>query len=80
MSPAIPDGSVALINESGGTTPVNGKIYLVCYRDELFVKRLKVKDGRAVALLSDFGGSEIPIKKSEYFSIVGRAIWYDKAL
>lgn len=80
MSPTIPDGSVVLINESGGTPPVNGKIYLVCYRDELFIKRLKVKDGRAVALLSDFDGSEIPIKKSEYFNIIGRAIWYGKDL
>lgn len=80
MSPTIPDGSVVLINESSGGPPVGGKVYLVCYRDELFIKRLKVKDGRAVAMVSDFDGSEVPIKKSEYFNIIGRAIWYGKDL
>lgn len=80
MSPTIPDGSVVLVNEFSGAPPIHGKIYLVCYRDELFIKRLKVRDGRAVGLLSDFDGSEIPIKKSEYFNIIGRAIWYGKDL
>lgn len=80
MSPTIPDGSVVLINEAVAAPPVNGKIYLVCYRDELFIKRLKVKGGQAVSLLSDFDGSEVAIKKSEYFNIIGRAIWYGKDL
>lgn len=80
MSPTIPDGSVVLINESIGGAPINGKIYLVCYRDELFIKRLRVKDNRAVAIVSDLDGSEISIKKSEYFNIIGRAIWYGKDL
>ena len=80
MSPTIPDGSVVLISESAASPPVNNKVYLVCYRDELFIKRLKVSDGRVTALLSDFDGSEILIKKSEYFNIIGRAIWYGKDL
>lgn len=80
MSPAIPDGSVVLINEAVAAPPVNGKIYLVCYRDELFIKRLKVKEGRAVSVVSDFDGSEVVIKNSEYFNIIGRAIWYGKDL
>lgn len=80
MSPTIPDGSVVLISEAVSGPPVQGKIYLVCYRDELFIKRLKVRDGRAVALVSDLDGSEILIKKSEYFNIIGRAIWYGKDL
>lgn len=80
MSPTIPDGSVVLISEAAAGPLVDNKIYLVCYRDELFIKRLKVRDGRATALVSDFDGSEIPIKKSEYFNVIGRAIWYGKDL
>lgn len=80
MSPTIPDGSVVLINESINSPPVHNKVYLVCYRDELFIKRLKVKDGLPVALVSDFDNSEVFIKKGEYFNIIGRAIWYGKDL
>lgn len=79
MSPTVPDGSVVLINDAA-TTPVNNKIYFVCYRDEIFLKRLKVKNGQVEALISDKDGSEIKIKKGEYFSIIGRAIWYGKEL
>ncbi|MDR2051680.1 MAG: S24 family peptidase [Deltaproteobacteria bacterium] len=80
MSPTIPDGSVVLINEGSASPPVNGKIYLVCYLDELFLKRLKVRDHQVLALISDFDSSEIFIKKGEYFAILGRAIWYGKDL
>lgn len=79
MSPTVPDGSVVLINDAA-TIPVNNKIYFVCYKEEIFLKRLKVKDGKVEALISDCDASEIKIKKGEYFNIIGRAIWYGKEL
>ncbi len=80
MSPTIPDGSVVLINEASTFPPVNNRIYFVCYKDELFLKRVRVKDSRVIALISDQDNSEITIQPGEYFNILGRAIWYGKDL
>ena len=80
MYPTIPDGSVVLINEGSALPPVHDKIYLVCYREELFLKRLLVREGRVTSLVSDLDGSQIVINPDEYFNIIGRAIWYGKDL
>ena len=80
MEPTIPDGSVVLINEAKAYPPVNGKVYFVCYGEELFLKRLKVKHGEVVALISDQDGSERPLDPVVYFKIIARALWFAKEL
>ena len=80
MEPTIPDDSVVLIDESRIHDLVNGKVYFVCYEDQVFLKRLKIFGGKAVALVSDSTGEEQPIKPGAYFRILGRAIWYGKEL
>lgn len=80
MEPTIPDDSVVLINEAKAYPPVNGKIYFVCYDGELFLKRLKVRDERVEALISDNGNCETPIDPSVAFEILGRAVWFGKEL
>ncbi len=80
MEPTIVDGSVVLIDESKTTDLVNGKIYFVCYGEEVFLKRLKVLGGRAVALISDADNSERMIDPDVYFRILGRAIWTGREL
>lgn len=80
MSPTIPDRSVVLINESD-KRPVNNGIFFVCYREELFLKRLRVdRSGRVTHLISDLDDWENPVDPDEYFEIIGRAIWYGKEL
>lgn len=80
MSPTVPDGSIVLINESSTSPPVNNRVYLVCYRNEIFLKRLKVRNNIVEALISDFDDSELPVQVGEYFEILGRAVWYGKEL
>lgn|GEM_PF-4669933 len=81
MDPTIADGSIVLIDESKVTDLVNGKIYLVCYGGEIFLKRLKVdRGGKALALISDSDGSEKEIDPEAYFTILGRAIWVGREL
>jgi phage repressor protein C with HTH and peptisase S24 domain len=81
MEPTISDGSVVLIDESKVTDPVNGKIYFVCYGDEIYLKRLRVdRSGRVLALISDRDDSELPLDPDIYFQILGRALWTGKEL
>ena len=81
MEPTISDGSVVLIDESKITDLVNGKIYFVCYGEEIYLKRLKVDgQGRALALISDRDASQLPLDPDIYFRILGRAIWTGKEL
>jgi transcriptional regulator with XRE-family HTH domain len=80
MEPTIADGSVVLINEAQTYPPIDGKIYFVCRGTELFLKRLKVKDERVIALISDNGSKEETLATEDHFEILGRAIWSGKEL
>lgn len=74
MGPAIPDGSVVLVDESRKEF-VNGRIYIVSHDQGLKIKRIRFEDGRYV-LHSDDGFTEPqPIREEEYFKIEGRVIW-----
>ena len=84
MEPTIPDDSIVLINE-GQTSPVNGKIYFVCYGSGespgIYLKRLRVdQSGNVTHLVSDLDGYEMPIDPDENFEIIGQAIWFAKEL
>jgi phage repressor protein C with HTH and peptisase S24 domain len=75
MSPTIPDGAVVLINEAA-KEPINGKIYFVRCGSEIYLKRLRVKNGQVLALISD--APHVPEKTpdpAEPFEILGRAVW-----
>ena len=80
MEPTIPDESIVLINEAKAYPPVNGKIYFVFHQGELFLKRLKVRNGRVEALISDCDNSEIAVHEDDEFEIIGRALWFAKEL
>lgn len=81
MEPTIPDGSVVLIDESKKYDLVNNKIYFVCHDSAIFLKRVKLgAGGKVVSLLSDRGDAPIELDDSEYFEVIGQAIWYGKDL
>lgn len=83
MSPTIPDRAVVLINETD-KTPENNAIFFVCYgngdNSQIYLKRLRVKNGKVTHLISDFDGHEEELQSEEYFEIIGRALWYGRAL
>ena len=80
MEPTIPDDSIVLINEGKAYPPIDGKIYFVCYGSDIFIKRLKVQSERVVAIISDNGNKEEPVRPEEHFEILGQAIWFGKEL
>ena len=80
MAPTIPDDSIVLINEGKAHPAIDGKIYFVCYGEDIFIKRLKVKNERVVAIISDNGPKEDELEPEKHFEILGQAIWYGKEL
>lgn len=73
MSPTIPPDAIVLIDESQ-KEPVNGRIFYVMLNDIYLIKRLEVKEGKAVALISDNGNLRDIIGPQDTFEILGRAI------
>ena len=80
MEPTIPDDSIVLVNEGKTYPPINGKIYFICYGEVISIKRLKVENERVVAMISDNGNKEDPVRPEEHFEILGQAIWFGKEL
>lgn len=82
MEPTIPDGATILVDETESKIryPTNGHIYFVRKDGELFLKRLKVQQGKVISLISDCDGSEIPVKDSEDFAVLAKAVWFGKEL
>jgi len=83
MSPTIPDRAAVLVNESD-KVPVNNAIFFVCYgnypESSIYLKRLRVDSGKVTHIISDETGHAEEIKPDVYFEIIGRAIWYGRAL
>lgn len=73
MAPTIPPDAIVLIDESQ-REPVNGKIFFVMLNDVYLIKRIEVKDGKVVALLSDNGNKRYEIGQQETLQVLGRAI------
>ena len=81
MEPTIPDRSVVLIDESKRYDLGDNKIYYICHGSGLFLKRIRLgEEGKPVSLLSDRGDPPIELDGSEYFEVIGQALWYGKAL
>jgi SOS-response transcriptional repressor LexA len=74
MGPAIPDGSVVLVDESRKEF-VNGKIYIVSHDQGLKIKRVRWEDDQYVLYSDDGITDPQPIAADEYFKIEGRVIW-----
>lgn len=80
MEPTIPDGALVLVDETESKTryPANGQIYFVRKNGELFLKRLRVRQGKVISLISDCDGSEITVNESEDFAVLAKVIWFGK--
>lgn len=73
MFPTIPPDAAVLIDE-GQIEPINGKIFYVLLNDALLIKRLEVRDGRVIALLSDNGDRREVLAEDDSLQILGKAI------
>lgn len=73
MSPTIPPDAIVLIDESQ-KEPVNGKIFYIMLNDIYLIKRLEVKQGKTIALISDNGNIREPIGPQDTLEILGRAL------
>lgn len=74
MGPAIPDGSVVLVDESRKEF-VNGKVYIVSHDQGLKIKRVCWENEQFVLYSDDGVTDPQPIATGEYFKIEGRVIW-----
>ncbi len=74
MGPAIPDGSVVLVDESRKEF-VNGKVYIVSHDKGLKIKRVRWENEQYVLYSDDGITAPQPIAEDEYFKIEGRVIW-----
>ncbi len=74
MGPAIPDGSVVLVDESRKEF-VNGKVYIVSHDQGLKIKRVRWENEQYVLYSDDGMTDPQPIATDEYFKIEGRVIW-----
>lgn len=73
MFPTIPPDAAVLIDE-GQIEPINGRIFYVMLNDALLIKRLEVRNGKVVALLSDNGDRRDELAEDDSFQILGKAI------
>lgn len=73
MFPTIPPDAAVLIDESQ-VDPVNGKIFYVLLNDSYLIKRLEVREGGVIALISDNGNRRDELADDDSFQILGRAI------
>lgn len=79
MRERIQDGDSLVIDRSK-TTILNGKVYLICYDDEYFVKRIFKVPGVGLKIVSDnpdklrFPDWEIPAEKADSLIIVARVM------
>lgn len=79
MSPTIPPDAAVLIDESQ-KEPMNNKIYYVMLNGLYFIKRVEVKEGRVMSIISDNGLIKTEIAADDCFEILGRAILQQSAL
>lgn len=73
MYPTIPPDAAVLIDESQ-REPVNKKIFYVMLNGALLIKRLEVREGRTVALISDNGEVREELGEQDQLEILGRAL------
>lgn len=73
MAPTIPNDAVVLIDESQ-TEPINNKIFYIMFNNAFLIKRLEVKDGKVIALISDNGRKREELGAQDNFEILGKAI------
>lgn len=77
MTPTILEGSLALVDPEQSEY-IKGKIYVVTYNEETFIKRVeKNEEVNIVVLKSDnplYGDIYIPEEKQEFLEIEGRVI------
>lgn len=73
MFPTIPPDAAVLIDESQ-IEPVNGKIFYVMLNNVFLIKRLEVREGKTIALISDNGSKREELAEDDNFQILGKAI------
>ncbi|WP_160309792.1 XRE family transcriptional regulator [Chromobacterium subtsugae] len=77
MRPHIESGDILIIDTSD-TTPRDGRVYVLAYGDEWFVRRMFKKPNNGLIITADNNQyREIDVQPSdtEYISIVGRVVW-----
>ena len=73
MFPTIPPDAAVLIDESQ-REPVNKKIFFVLLNGVYLIKRLEVRQGKVLALISDNGEIREQIGEQDELQILGRAL------
>lgn len=74
MSPTIPPDASVLIDESQ-IEPINNKIYFLMLNGVYFIKRLEVKNGKPIAIISDNWESKQKLNEADNIEILGRALF-----
>lgn len=77
MEPLIQDGAYVVVDPYQ-TDYIEGKIYVIRYRDEVYIKRVILKPEAKLMILKsinpDYEDIYIPTEQSEQVKIIGRAV------
>ena len=77
MEPLIQDGAYVVVDPYQ-TGYIEGKIYVIRYRDEVYIKRVILKPEAKLMILTsinpDYEDIYIPTEQSEQVKIIGRAV------
>lgn len=80
MEPTIKDGDSLLVNLAS-TSPVDGKIFVVCLGEQLYAKRIQKRWDGGLELISDnkeYNSQVIPAAELEQLQVIGQVVWIGK--